>query len=141
MTEESAPAICIEKHFSASSERVFDAWFDPEHIASWLFPSEEIVSMEQDPKVGGTFNFVIRRSGKNIEHSGEYLEISRPNFLTFTWEVPQFSPQSSLVRITLEVVHDESKLSLTHDNVLAEYQEATKTGWTRILDNLEKELT
>ncbi|MEO5969940.1 MAG: SRPBCC domain-containing protein, partial [Bdellovibrionia bacterium] len=78
--------------------------------------------------------------GKEIEHRGKYLEISRPQFLTFTWEVPQHSSDSSVVRITVELFKEGSKLTLTHKNVLPEYQEATKAGWTKILDNLDKEL-
>lgn len=142
MVEQSIlPPVCVEKVFAASCERVFDAWFDTEHIPCWMFPSEDVVLIEQDPQVGGTFNFVVRRLGKNIHHAGKYLEISRPEFFTFTWEIPEFSRNSSEVKITIEVMGEGSKLSLSHSGVLPEYEENTKTGWVKILDNLEKQLS
>jgi uncharacterized protein YndB with AHSA1/START domain len=141
MTDHSVHEIRIEKSFSASCERVFDAWFDTHHLATWLFHSDKIVSIKQDSQVGGKFSYIVNRAGKSVEHLGKFLELSRPNYLTFTWELPQESPHTSTVKITLEVVEQGSKLTLTHKGVLDGTQDLIRTNWAQILDHLEDNLT
>jgi uncharacterized protein YndB with AHSA1/START domain len=52
-----APAIRVEHRFSVSPERVFDAWLDPVWIGRFMFGAhlrdEQVVSLENDPRVGG----------------------------------------------------------------------------------------
>jgi uncharacterized protein YndB with AHSA1/START domain len=47
-------AVRVTRCFSAAPERVFDA------------------------RIGGSFSFVVRRQGEEIDHMGTYLEIDRP---------------------------------------------------------------
>src|SRR5882762_3623943 len=79
--------------FSTSPERVFDAFLDPKMIGQFMFGpgvrDEEIVSLTNDPRVGGSFSYVVRRQGEEIDHTGEYTEIKRPGHLVFTWMIRQ----------------------------------------------------
>jgi uncharacterized protein YndB with AHSA1/START domain len=72
--------------FTASAERVFDAWLDAEKAAAWLFTSlgERVTQAAIDPRVGGSIRFVTHRDGQETEHSGEFLEIQRPYRLCLT---------------------------------------------------------
>ncbi|WP_335342470.1 SRPBCC domain-containing protein [Polycladomyces zharkentensis] len=60
-------------------------------IGKWMFGpahperEEEVVRISLDPRVGGSFSFVVRRQGQEMDHVGEYLEIERPRRLVFTW--------------------------------------------------------
>ena len=96
----------VTRCFSAPPEQVFDAWLDVERAGKWLFaaPSGQMVRVEIDARVGGSFVFVDRRNGDEIEHTGEYVEIDRPRRLVFTFSVPKFSSDST--RVTLAGVGD-----------------------------------
>lgn len=48
---------------------------------------EAIVRLDLAPHVGGSFSFVVRRQGEEINHVGTYLEIERRRRLVFTWGI------------------------------------------------------
>ncbi|MDH7797801.1 MULTISPECIES: SRPBCC family protein [unclassified Beijerinckia] len=129
--------------FSASVERVFDAWLDPAKASQFLFATAtgQMVTAEIDARVGGQFLFVDRRDGVDVIHKGEYLEIERPRRLVFSFGVPQFS--ADFTRVTVEIAPQGSGclLTLTHEGVLPDYQARTQAGWGTILDNLGKVLS
>lgn len=143
MNTEQCVNVRVTHRFSAAPERVFDAWLDPEKAGKWLFatPSGQMVRVEIDARVGGSFAFVDRRDGEDIEHTGEYLEIDRPRRLVFTFAVPKFSPERT--RVTIEIVRLGAgcELTLTHEGVLPDYASRTEAGWTGLLDGLASTLS
>jgi uncharacterized protein YndB with AHSA1/START domain len=62
-------------------------WLDAESLHHWMHPGDGAVShIEVNPVVGGTFRFDMRDKGGQIHvHTGQYLEIQRPEKLRFTW--------------------------------------------------------
>jgi uncharacterized protein YndB with AHSA1/START domain len=132
----------VQKHFDAAPERVFDAWLDPQNAGKWLFatPTGQMVKVEIDPKVGGRFTFTDRREGDDIEHTGEYFEIDRPQRLAFNFKVPKFSDEATLVRIDIAPAGFGSELTLVHEGVLPEYASRTEEGWAQILQGLQQTL-
>ena len=125
----------VKHRFTASPERVFDAWLDPERARRFLFatPTGQMVQAETDPRVGGRFTFTDRRDGVDVVHTGEYLEIDRPRRLVFTFGVPTYSPVMTEVSIEIAPLDDGCELTLTHEGVPPEYAERNVEGWTRIL--------
>lgn len=137
--------ITVSRDFPFPPERVFDAWLDPRIAKKFLFATEtgEMVRVEIDASVGGTYTFVDRRDGEDVEHIGEYVEIERPRRLVFTSAVPKYSPEFD--RIEVDIVPTASGCRLTLTNVMsaqhaAEWGEQTREGWTMILGNLEQAL-
>lgn len=128
----------ITRRFSASPERVFDAWLDPAIAGKFLFATTtgQMVRAETDPRVGGKFAFTDRRDGQNVAHTGEYLDINRPRRLVFSFSVDS-SPST---RVTIEIAPTEfgCELTLTHelDPKWAEHASRTEAGWIGILDGL-----
>jgi uncharacterized protein YndB with AHSA1/START domain len=131
----------VARSFTASAERVFDAWLDPERVRKFLFatPTGEIVRAEVDARVGGRFMIVDRRDGLDAEHAGEYLEIERPRRLVFAFWMPQHSEDRSIVTIDIVPTETGCVLTLTHElhPDYAEYREQTRKGWTTILESLD----
>jgi uncharacterized protein YndB with AHSA1/START domain len=134
MTTQPAVQVRVNRVFNASAEQVFDAWFDAESAGRWLFatPTGQMVRVEIDPRVGGSFVIVERRNGDEIEH----VEISRPRQLAFNFSVPQFSKDTTRVTIDIAPQAAGCELTLTHDGVYAEYASRSVEGWTGILDGL-----
>jgi uncharacterized protein YndB with AHSA1/START domain len=134
--------IQVSRFFETTPKQLFDAWTDPKKASNFLFrtPTGEMIRAEVDPKVGGTFIFTERRDGIDVEHTGQYLEFNPPHKLIFTFTVPLFSKESTTV--TIEIIPEKtgSKLTLTHENVLPEWADRTKQGWTKILENLANSL-
>ena len=144
------PSVSLTHRYRHAPEKVFDAWLDPALARRFLFttPTGEVVRCDIEAVVGGRFTITDRRppgdehlaEGGDIEHVGEYLEIDRPRRLVFTFGVPQFDPV--MTRVTVEVAPDGDGciLTLTHDDVPAEWAEQDREGWTMILGSLEREL-
>jgi uncharacterized protein YndB with AHSA1/START domain len=141
MTDDRA-TVRVTHRFAASPERVFDAWLDPAKAARFLFatPTGRMVRAEIDARVGGTFVFVDRRDGEDVEHTGTYLAIDRPRRLVFSFVVPKFSTEATTV--TVEIVPDGTgcTLTLTHEGVWREYADRTAGGWGMILDGIARTL-
>lgn len=140
MTTEPKIKVSVTRRFSASPERVFDAWLDPAKACKFLFatPTGEMVRTEIDARVGGKFIIVDRRDGQDAEHFGEYLEIDRPRRLVFVYGVEMYS--EAVDRVTVEIVPLDSgcELTLIHemDPEYAEYTSRAEQGWTGILKGL-----
>lgn len=154
MNPESDISVQVTRHLRAAPERVFDAWLDPALLGHWMFGpevrDEQIVRLQMDARVGGTFSFVVRRGGDEIDHIGRYLVIERPRRLVFTWaardfnddEVGDDAQDSSRVSIIIEPRDTGCELSLTHALAAewAEYTDRTRAGWSSMLDALQRTL-
>jgi uncharacterized protein YndB with AHSA1/START domain len=132
----------VTRRYTAPPERVFDAWLDAEMIGKWMFGpalrDEEIVRLSLDARVGGSFSFVVRRQGEEIDHMGEYLEIDRPRRLVFTWGIRMETADSSRVTIDIAPLEKGCELTLVHElhPDWADYAERTEAGWSKMLGAL-----
>lgn len=140
-----APVILrVTRRFSASAERVFDAWLDPEKARRFLFatPTGQMVTVEIDARVGGSFYIVERREGQDAEHYGEYLEIDRPRRLVFSFAAEKGTRDGDRVSIDIVPLESGCELTLTHEMSpdWAEWADRTRQGWTDILEGLGRVL-
>lgn len=134
----------VTHRFAASAERVFDAWLDPRTVGKWLFatPTGEMVRVEIDPRVGGTFVITERRDGEDVMHTGEYLEIDRPRRLVFSLRVQQYAQDSDRVVVEITPLSTGCELTLTHQMAAAHASYVTRTeeGWAGVLAGLDTAL-
>ena len=139
MSTETTATLRVTRRCDASAERVFDAWLDAERAATFLFATAagRMVRADIDARVGGSFCFVDRRDGEDVEHTGTYLEIDRPRRLVFTFLVPKYSAATTRVTVEIVPLGMGCELTLTHDGVLPEYASRTESGWIAILEALE----
>ena len=125
----------VDKDFEVSSDRVFEAWLDPEMLSRWMFGQEvrdeEIVGLENKPSEGGTFSYKVLRNGKVPDHRGTYRLIERPDRLDFTWGVDAEAGDESVVSVRIDSTDAGCRLTLVHkmDPEWDEYKERTKEGW------------
>ena len=133
----------VTRYFEASPERVFDAWLVPRSLGQWMFGprvrDENVVRLDVDPRVGGSFSLKVERNGELIDHVGQYLEIERPHRLVFTWAVKDDSDDApSEVRIDVEASGSGCVLTLVHhmDAKWSDYADRTRDAWATMLDAL-----
>jgi len=139
MTAEAPVEVRVTRHFSASPERVFDAWLDPKKAGRFLFATAdgEMVRVEIDARVGGRYSITDRRDGQDVEHVGEYLEIDRPRRLVFTLQVPFYSEEVDRVTVEIEPADGGCDLTLIHETA-PRWADGAVEGWRGILDSLEE---
>lgn len=141
----------VTRRFTASAERVFDAWIDPQKVRQWMAATipkrktpvvSELQRVQIDARVGGRFSFMERRDGEEVDHVGEYLELDRPRRLVFTWSLPKYSADVSRVSIDIVPLGTGCELTLTHElkPEWAEYAERTQAGWTLMIDTIAEVL-
>ena len=136
MTANEPLNIEISRKFGFPPERIFDAWLDARTAGQWLFatPNGKMTCVEIDPVVGGKFSIVDCRDGEDVEHKGEYLEIVRPSRLVFTLSVPKYSDVTTVITIEIEPCEEGCELVLKQNPVPPEFLEASREGWSMILD-------
>ncbi len=142
MTTRHKVQVRVERRFTISPEQLFDAWLDPAFLGRWMFGpalrDEEIVQLTVDARVGGTFSFVVRRHGVELNHVGRYLHMNRPHRLMFTWGIAGLSEDESRVILDFLPSGTGCELTLMHElhPEWSDYAEDTEAGWMMMLDAL-----
>jgi len=144
-TDEAATTLHIERIFAAPIERVFQAWTDPEHLAKWWGPkncTSEILHLDLRP--GGRWETIINTGDCDVHHvGGEYVEISQPHRLVFTWAwvkdgVPGHQTQ---VSIDLETLGEKTRMVFRQDVFESmAMRDQHDGGWQSSLDCLGEHL-
>jgi uncharacterized protein YndB with AHSA1/START domain len=136
-----AASVRVSRGVGAAPERIFDAWLDAEQARTFLFAGRigDAVSSEIDARVGGSFRIVRHRIGEDVEYSGEYLEIDRPQRLVFSLFVEKYAQRDDRVIVELAPVAQQSLLVVTHELSLPDPTERSRVqrDWALALDRLE----
>jgi uncharacterized protein YndB with AHSA1/START domain len=100
IADPTALSLELSRRFDAPPERVFDAWLG-KHWGEWLPPRDaQCAVVELDPRVGGGFRLQMTMSdGREIEVSGTYQEIRRPQRLAFSWNA-EYANQQMMIALT-----------------------------------------
>ena len=134
----------VRKTIHAPIEKVFDAWLNPELLAQFILPMPGMPQpeVENDAQQGGNFTIVMQVGDDKIPHTGEYLEINRPDKLVFSWLSP-CSTDGSQVTIDFKAVDSSTTdVELTHVRFIDEETRADhEAGWTNILEMLDEVLS
>ena len=138
----------VSHRFSASPERVFDAWLDANSVREWMaLPFSalggrpvDVRRVEIDARVGGRFTFSDMRENGEAVHWGTYLEIDRPKRLVFTWFTSTEDEQenNSVVTVTIEPDGEGCVATIVHrmDAGWAEYISQAEQGWSGMLSQI-----
>jgi uncharacterized protein YndB with AHSA1/START domain len=130
-----APIVELRRVLNAPPERVFAAWTNPAALAAWMSPVGHAEAIA-DVRVGGRFSVVMIGQDRRIEHVGEYLEVSPPSRLVFTWQSPYTGPEPTRVTVALTRRGAGTELVLTHEHLPPEGVASHAGGWGEMLDRL-----
>jgi len=148
MTEPAAPqdrVLRLERTFAAPARAVFDAWTSAEVLRRW-WPAGadwETPVAEVDARVGGGLRLVMRSpAGEEFGGCGEYLEVTSPERLVFTWtwDGHEGHEGTQLVEVDFREREDgTTTVVLTNRGLGGEESERMhREGWQASFDNLER---
>lgn len=135
--------ITIERTFNAPLALVWEAWTQPEHIASWWAPNgAKLDIVEHNFTVGGKWKFSMPMpNGGEFISEGVYMEIVEKEKIVFTAD---FKPMTENVEIHVLFKADGNKTSFTF-HCIHETEEYCRqqekmgvyNGWGSAFDRLE----
>ena len=114
-------------------------WLEPDSLRRWMCPGDAtLVYVELEPVVGGSFRFDMQTTdGRVVVHTGQYLQIQRPEKLVFTWNSTVLGEHSSQVTVEFYEQAANCLIVLIHDLPPDEaLYEDHRQGWGHILDLL-----
>ncbi|RDW16106.1 ATPase [Oceanobacillus arenosus] len=145
MNNYSTTTLTMVRNFDVASERVFDAWLNPDMMRKWFFTLEGTNKVaKNDPQIAGTWEIVDHRDGKDYRAIGEYLEIDSPKKLMFTFKMPQFNDLQDTITVELKglqqgcemtfsqdiiVPHEENWAASDIEKAIKEHRDGTEQGW------------
>ena len=139
-TSSTVVTVVVTRGVSGNPVRVFDAWLDPAAVSWWMRPSkaeDALVSVQVDPRVGGSFSFVVRLGGEETDFRGEYLVVDRPYRLSFTWTASRPTSDPTTVTVEHHAMEDRTLVKLTHEGVPDAHAAVTEQGWKDVLDAID----
>jgi uncharacterized protein YndB with AHSA1/START domain len=148
MTTQQETALRLSRRFAAPSERVFDAWTNPEVLRQWWAagPAMKPTLAELDLREGGRYRLGMQDTESGHEHVvvGEYREVRRPERLAYTWMwegSPEMTGGESLVEVEFLEDGDGTEVVLVHTGLPSDQsRERHAHGWNGCFDSLERYL-
>ena len=101
-----------------------------------LLREEEILHIDNDPKVGGEFSYKVRRGETDIDHVGTFLELDRPRRIVFTWAIAgQGDDDPSTVTIDITPTAEGCTVRLIHEMApeWADFVDRSRGAWEKML--------
>ncbi|GLZ28496.1 transcriptional regulator [Lentzea sp. NBRC 105346] len=122
----------VSMHIAASPETVFPYFTDPARYSQWMGNAAIL-----DPVPGGAYRVRMR---DGVEASGEFVEISPPHRVVFTWgwtHDQAVAPGSTRVVVTLHEENGGTRVVLRHHGLPDDTQITMhRKGWELYLDRL-----
>jgi uncharacterized protein YndB with AHSA1/START domain len=128
----------IERMISASPEKLFQAWTEPDLLCQWMGPGTvQCKEASVDLKIGGIYRIhMVSEEGDHIA-TGKYIEIEKNKKLLFTWGWEGGEVQDTRVTVTFEKSENKTKLGILHEKFSTrEAAEKHTFGWNGCLDKL-----
>jgi uncharacterized protein YndB with AHSA1/START domain len=138
MSSNTVTALTLTRTFDVPVQQLFDAWTDPAQVTQWMGPGEvKCLDVQIDLKVGGEYRIHMRSDEGDHVAIGEYVEVTPPDRLKFTWSWESGAVVDTLVTLDFQSRGEGSELTLTHENfVEQEAMEKHTQGWDGCLAKL-----
>jgi uncharacterized protein YndB with AHSA1/START domain len=140
-----ASTLRLTRSFSASRERVFRAFTEPDLLTKWFGPpGGRAPYAEMDVRPGGSYRIAMQPPDADVVFLvGTYRDIDPPARLSFTWLWEGVDPNGALgvdeSVVTLEFLDRDGSTEIVLTQELLARQEARdahQLGWTLALDRL-----
>ena len=132
--------LVLRRRFTASRQRVFRAWIEPEALERWLRPRGMSMTVRSlDARVGGSFRFDLENGSSIV---GTYLQIIPPEHLVFSWSGEAIQGRETVVTLDFLDQGPVTEVVLTHEGLNTPAMRAlVGSGWPSMLDALAEVLS
>jgi len=121
-------------------EAVFEAFTDPEQLASWWGSADtyRTFNWKVDLRPGGSYSCNAKNAngqGGDATVHGKYLEVDPPRLLVYTWN-PSWDPgPETEVRLVFEKTSRGTTVKLSHSGFAGreQSQQGHTQGWLRVI--------
>lgn len=135
------PAAIAVQVFKVPPRRVYDAILSTEMISRFMFGpllrEETILHIRNEPHVGGSFSYKVRRGEHEIDHVGKFLELDPAKRIAFSWAVAGGSDDGdpSVVTIDITPTSEGCSVRLMHEMPpeWADFIDRSRQAWERML--------
>jgi uncharacterized protein YndB with AHSA1/START domain len=94
-----------------------------------------------DPRVGGTYRFLMALPDRELVVTGQYIALDRPDRIVFTWRCSDTGDLESIVAVTFEPEGDEAtRMRITHSMLPATLVRQHFDGWSLVAGQLAARL-
>jgi uncharacterized protein YndB with AHSA1/START domain len=116
--------VLVTRIFDAPRQQVFNAWIDPDEVASWYGPEHMKVPRESvriDARVGGRWEvaMVPHAGGDSFAIGYEIVEIVEPELLVMRSDPVPGHPDGTVVRVELHNHGTKTRMTLSDGPFLA----------------------
>jgi uncharacterized protein YndB with AHSA1/START domain len=140
-----ARTLTLRRTFGRPREEVFDAWTDPDALATWWGGAfAKTLSAAVDLRVGGAYRLTMQSGAQVAAVEGVYQEVELPERLVYTWcwDRPEIDGgRQSLVTVEFLDRDGGTEVVVTHEGIETEESFAFHMGgWTASLEGLRQVL-
>jgi len=135
--------VSLHRVLTASPEKIFRAFSDPNAFLAWLPPYGFFAEVQKlEFRVGGSYKMSFTNFSTGYKHSfgGEYLEIDSNNFIKYIdrFDDPAL-PGDMITSVWLKKVSVGTELKITQEGIPSAIPvEACYLGWQESLEKLKK---
>ena len=128
--------ITVKTTVTASPEKVWDFWTNPEHITKWNNASDDwhCPKATNDLKIDGKFNFTMaaKDNSMSFDFEGIYTNIIEFKLIEYT------IIDGRKVKISFEETQNGIEISESFEPENMNPEELQRQGWQSIIDNFKK---
>jgi len=133
----------IERIVPAAPATVFEAFCDPEKLATWWGPRGfRTPAVELEARVGERYRIEMQPpQGAPFHLTGEFLKVEAPIRLsyTFAWEPPDPDDVETRVELSFQDLGESTKVALTQGPFKTDARRALhRDGWSESFDRLDR---